>query len=183
MEDYSFSHASIVSSCQSLSYASGHWINTLLSQTSCCVSHRVLLFPTARVRTGAIQRDLMHRDRLGPLQHHCGRWLWLLLTIIYGPFWLKTGELEIESWVHSWGTTLRYKAETTAAVRRWTPAKLCRPSGHPDEAGSHFTLFFFFVFRCLFILAWFESTLSRELDLENMCSLFICHCSFMPEQA
>lgn len=59
--------------------------------------------------------------------------LWLLLTIIYGPLWLKTWELEIERLVRSQGTTLRHKTEAAAAVRSRTPAKLCRPSAHPDK--------------------------------------------------
>lgn len=67
-----------------------------------------------------------------PQQAHSGQ-LWLLLTIIYGPLWLKTWELEIERLVPSQGTTLRYKTEATAAVRSRTPAKLCRPSAHPDK--------------------------------------------------
>lgn len=101
MVDYSFSHTSIISFSRLLSYAPGHWINRPCLKPPHCVSHCVLLFPTVHVRTGAIRCDLMHRDRLGPLRHRCGGWLWLLLTIIYGPSWLKAGELETESWARS----------------------------------------------------------------------------------
>lgn len=71
--------------------------------------------------------------------------LWLLLTIIYGPLWLKTWELEIEGLVWSQGTTLRYKTEAAAAVRSGTPAKLCRPSAHTDKHKLCILLCFLFL--------------------------------------
>lgn len=45
-----------------------------------------------------------------------------------------------ESLVRSEGTTLRYKAEATAAIKSRTLAKLCRPSAHPDKPRSDFIL-------------------------------------------
>ncbi len=149
------SQSAIPSPSRSFSFASGSWINCTSFKLLCCVLPCLQVLPNCPYQRC---HDPVWLDAPGqagtPQQAHGGQ-LWLLLTIIYGPLWLKTWELEIERLVRSQGTTLRYKTEAAAAVRSRTPAKLCRPSAHPDKHKLSFcSLFSSFIFSFLLFFPW-----------------------------